>query len=171
MNLLKSVFFLCLVFGLSIAQTKSVSKTKPDLSGIWTLDESRSKVDTRLTDKLQDYVLTIIHKEPEIRITRSYKQDGRNHTEESIYYTDGRPEFNSRTGRKDSEPVTRWRGQKLVRRTVAKLTGNIRETFPPLEAVTTEEWELSADGKTLTRTVTLTGPINARLRYVFNRTS
>ena len=167
MKILGSVIVLMTVLAVSFAQTTA----KPDLTGVWTLDESKSKVDTRVADKMQDYVLTIVHKEPEIRITRSYKQDGRDHTEESIYYTDGRPEFNSRTERKDSEPVTRWRGQKLVRRTVAKLTGNMRETFPPLEAATIEEWELSADGRTLTRTVTLSGPINAKLRYVFNRTS
>ena len=167
MKILGSVIVLVTVLAMSFAQTT----TKPDLTGVWTFDESRSKIDTRVADKLQDYVLTIVHKEPEIRVTRSYRQDGRDHTEESIYYTDGRPEFNSRTGRKDSEPVTRWRGQKLVRRTVTKLTGNSPATFPPLEAVTTEEWELSADGKTLTRTVILSGPMNARLRYVFNRTS
>ena len=172
MNLLRSVFLLCLVFGVSVAQTKNGSKTKtiPDLSGVWALDEANSKIDPRLRDKVEDYVLTIVHKEPEIRLTKTYRQHGRKQTEESIYYTDGRPEYHSGTG-KDPEPVTRWRGNKLVRRTVTSLSGGISGTFPPLETVMTEELELSADGKTLTRTITHSGTFMAKLRYVFSRIS
>ena len=168
MKILGSVIMLVTVLGVSFAQTT----TKPDLSGVWTLDGSRSKVDPRLAEKLEDYVLTIVHKEPEIRITRRYQRDGRNVTEESIYYTDGRAEINSRTGRKDYDPKTRWRGNKLVRRSSWKVPANIiPETITPLETVTTEEWELSSDGKTLTRTVTLSGTLTGKFRYVFNRTS
>ena len=172
MNVLRSVFFMCLVFGVSVAQTKNGSKTKtiPDLSGVWALDESRSKIDPRLRNKEEDYILTILHKEPEIRLTKTYQQHGRKQTEESIYYTDGRPEYHSRTG-KDAEPVTRWRGNKLVRRTVTSLSGGISGTFPPLETMTTEELELSADGKTLTRTITHSGVFAGKQRYVFNRVS
>jgi hypothetical protein len=171
MNVLRSVFFLCLIFGVSVAQTKNGSKTtRPDLSGVWAFDESRSEVDPRFRDKAQDFVLTIVHKEPEIRLTKTYQQHGHKQTEESIYYTDGRPEYHSRTG-KDSEPVTRWRGNKLVRRTVTALSGSIGGTFPPLEIVMTEEFELSADGKTLIRTITHSGTITAKLRYVFTRIS
>ena len=172
MNLLRSVFLLCLVFAVSVAQTTSSSKTKttPDLSGVWALDESRSEIDSRLRNKEEDVVLTIVHKEPEIRLTKTYQQYGRKKTEESIYYTDGRPEYHSRTG-KDSEPVTRWRGNKLVRKAVTAPRGGVGGTFPTLETVMTEELELSADGKTLTRTITHSGAIMMKLRYVFARVS
>jgi hypothetical protein len=172
MNLLRSAFLLCLVFAVSIAQTTSGSqtKTRPDLSGVWALDESRSEINTRLRNKEEDYVLTIVHKEPEIRLTKTYKQYGRTKTEESIYYTDGRPEYHSRTG-KDSEPVTRWRGNKLVRKAVTAPHAGISGTFPPVENVMLEEFEISADGKTLTRTITHSGVVTIKLRYVFNRVS
>jgi hypothetical protein len=167
MRVLGSLIVLVAMMGVRFAQTT----TKPDLSGVWTLDGSRSKVDPRLAEKVEGYVLTIVHKEPEIRITRRYQKDGRNVTDESVYYTNGKAEINSRTGRKDYEPKTRWRGNKLVRRTVWRAPGSIPETFPPLEVTTTEEWELSSDGKTLTRTVTLSGTLTGKFRYVFNRTS
>lgn len=170
MTVLRSAAILCLVFGLSVAQTKnSKTTTRPDLSGVWAFDESRSEVDPRLRDKVQDYVLTIVHKEPEIRLIKTYEQHGRKQTEESIYYTDGRPEYHSRTGN-DSEPVTRWRGNKLVRKSVTRGTGS-SGIFTSLDNVLTEEFELSPDGKTLTRTIIHTGAIMMKLRYVFNRTS
>lgn len=171
MNVLRSVFFLFLVFGVSVAQTTTGSRTKtlPDLSGVWALDESRSELDPRRV-KQQDYVLTIIHKEPEIRLTKTYQQYGKQKTEESIYYTDGRPEFQSRTGN-NSEPVTRWRGNKLVRKLVSAPYGAPSGNFPPVETSMTEEFELSADGKTLTRTLTLSGTVMRKQRFVFTRVS
>ena len=172
MNVLRSVFFLCLVFGVSVAQTTNGSKTKtiPDLSGVWALDDSRTEVDPRLRDKVQDYVLTIVHKEPEIRMTKTYEQHGRKKTEESIYYTDGRPEFHSRSGY-NSEPETRWRGNKLVRKSVTSPYGGSSGIFTKLDTVLIEEIELSADGKTLTRTISHSGVFSGKLRYVFTRVS
>ena len=171
MTVLRSVLLLCLVFGVSVAQTKNGSKTKttPDLSGVWDLDESRSEIDPRLVPE-RDYVLTIVHKEPEIRLTRTFERHGKKFTEETIYYTDGRPEFHSRTGY-DSEPETRWRGKKLVRKVVTSPYGGSSGVFTNLPIIMYEEIELSADGKTLTRTITHEHGFIARQRYVFNRTS
>jgi len=171
MTVLRSILLLCLVFGVSVAQTKSSSKTttRPDLSGVWAFDESRSEIDPRLNPE-RDYVLTIVHKEPEIRLTRTFERHGKKFTEETIYYTDGRPEFHSSTGY-DSEPETRWRGKKLVRRVVTSPYGGSTGIFTNLPITTYEEIELSADGKTLTRTISHENGFIAKQRYVFNRTS
>ncbi len=171
MTVLRTVFFLCLVFGVSVAQTKnSKTTTRPDLNGVWALDESRSEIDPRLRDKEQDYVLTIVHKEPEIRLVKTYEKHGRKLTEESIYYTDGRPEFHSTTGYA-SEPETRWRGNKLRRKVVTSPYGGSSGIFTSLPIVMIEEIELSADGKTLTRTITHDHGFVGKLRYVFTRIS
>jgi hypothetical protein len=132
---------------------------------VWALDISRSKI----RDKVVDYVMTIVHQEPEIRMTKKYKQDGREKLVEVIYYTDSTPEFNSQKGYRDPEPVTRWKGNKLVRRSTVRPPGI--QTFPPNEIVTSEEWELSPDAKTLTRTITTSGVISSKLKYVFTRIS
>ena len=161
---------LLLTLSVCLAQSgakKSNKRTPPDLSGIWMLDYSRSSLDPAMKKQMVDYVLTIVQLEPEIRITKKYKQSGREYSEETVYYTDGRPEISSGGGLRDPESITRWQGNKLVRRTTY---GPDRfQTFPPLETVRTEEWKLSPDGKTLTRTITNSGMIMSRARYVFVR--
>jgi hypothetical protein len=161
---------LLLTLSVCLAQSdgrKSNKKTPPDLSGVWMLDYSRSSLDAATKKKMVDYVLTIVHREPEIRIAKKYKKSGREYSEEIVYYTDGRPEISSGGGLRDPESITRWQGNKLVRRTTF---GPDRfQTFPPLETVTTEELNLSPDGKTLTRTITNSGMIMGRVKYVFVR--
>jgi hypothetical protein len=146
---------------------KSNKKTPPDLSGTWILDYSSSSLDPAMKKQMVDYVLTIVHREPEIRITWKYKEGGREYSEERVYYTDGRAESSSRAGIRSPEPITRWQGEKLVRKTT--FTPNGVRTNLPLEVVTTEEWKLSPDGKTLTRITTTSGMIMSRVRYVFFR--
>ena len=163
---------IALLFTLSVCQAqskgnKSAKKTPPNLSGIWMLDYSRSSLDPAMRKKVVDYVLTIDHREPEIRINRKYKEGGREYSEERVYYTDGRAELSSPGGLRNPDSLTRWQGDKLVRRSTFG-PGRF-ETFPPLETVTTEEWKLSPDGKTLTRTITNSGMIMGRVKYVFVR--
>jgi len=161
---------LILTLSVCLAQSggkKSGKKTPPDLSGTWTLDYSRSSLDPALKRQTLDYVLTIVHREPEIRITKKYKQSGSEKSEEIVYYTDGRAELTSRGGHPDPESITRWQGDKLVRRTTYGLDGV--QTSPPLEVVRTEEWKLSLDGKNLTRTITNSGMVMSKVRYVFVR--
>jgi hypothetical protein len=114
---------------------------KPDLSGTWTLDKSRS-------DKVgYDLTLNILHREPEIRITKKYVEDGRALIEESVYYTDGRAAPADAKPEYIFKPVTKWRGRTLIRETIHITKGT------KFEVVTTEEWKLSQDGRTLTRVV------------------
>jgi hypothetical protein len=169
MKVLINVLWLSLVLGVCVAQVRNDSKTKPrpNLNGEWVLDNSRSNI----KEKVVDYVLTIVHQEPEIRMTKKYKQGGREYSKEAIYYTDGTAEFNSQKGYRDPEPVTRWQGNKLVRRSTTGPTGIGAQTFPPMEIVTTEVWDLSPDEKTLTRTITTSGVVTSKLKYVFIRRS
>jgi hypothetical protein len=169
MKVATSVAFLFLVWVVGAGQTTDKSKIRPDLSGVWALDDSRSNINAGVKEKISDYVLTIAHHEPEIRMTKTYKEGGRERSEETIYYTDGRAESNSVKG-KNSEPVTRWQGSRLVRRSSTTAKG-APQTFPPIEVVTTETWELSPDTKTLTRTVKSSGMVTFNARYVFTRSS
>jgi len=158
-----ALLFLVWVVGAGQTTDKAKTNTRPDLSGVWAFDNSKSNINLKGREKLTDYVLSIVHHEPEIRMSKTYKEGGRERSEETIYYTDGRAEFSS-------APTTRWQGNKLVRRSSVTMRG-APQTFPPIEVVTTETWELSADGKTLTRTVTSSGTVSFNLKYVYNRTS
>lgn len=146
------------------ASQKQTKPAGPDLSGVWLLDESRSNVGSG-KDRLSEYSLTIVHHEPQIRMTKKYKRGARQITEELIYYTDGRPELKG--GRLDSQSMTRWRDGKLVNTSRSTPAGV--QTNPPLEFISTDEWELSKNGQTLTRTIITTGAIVLKSRFVFIR--
>jgi hypothetical protein len=155
--------FLTASFGLAHGEPQKTPP--PDFTGTWVLVPSKSNVDS----EIKDYVLTIVHREPEIRFSKKYKRGKREITEESIYHTDGRPEFATHQSVNDSLPETRWRGQKLVRRTVTRARGSIQ-----LEFVNYEEWSISPDKQTLTRTISAAGSGPAanlvfKARAVFKR--
>jgi hypothetical protein len=162
----ETVIAVCLLIGTTVCvaqgnNQKSRDKVRPDLSGTWVLDKSRSNLGSDITD----YVLTIVHREPEIRFSKRYKRGKREIREELIYHTDGRPEFSPMQGSNDSQPETRWRDNKLVRKSVTgPRTGPVNFEF-----VTYEEWVISPDSQTLTRTVTSTGPGLLKSKAVFTR--
>ncbi len=150
---------------LSISFGNSQKKAPPDLSGTWILNPAKSNLGSEITD----YVLTIVHNEPEIRFSKKYKRGKHEISEDTVYYTDGRPQFGVGQAANDPTPETRWRGQKLVRRTVARARGSVQ-----LEFVNYEEWSLSSDKQTLTRKMTTSGPglsagIFIESRAVFTR--
>jgi hypothetical protein len=122
---------------------------KPDLSGTWVLVQPKSNLGKGLKVDITDYILTIVHREPEIRITKTFKTGGREYVGKSIYYTDGRQEILPTF--ENIEVHTKWRGTKLYRRESVKR--NIPFSSIPNETVTEEEWELSEDGTLLTRTI------------------
>lgn len=143
MRVLITSLWLLAAVAVCLAQSEkraSDEQKKPDLSGTWALDKSKS-------DGVEyDLTLNVLHKEPEVRITKKYVQGGREFTDESVYYTDGRAEPPAGKLKYIFGPVTKWRGRTLVRQGTF-ITGGTR-----FEVVTTEEWKLSQDDKTLTQT-------------------
>ena len=150
---------------LSVSFGNTQKKVPPDLTGTWILDPAKSNLGSEITD----YVLTIAHNEPEIRFSKKFKRGKREISEEAVYYTDGRPQFGDGQTPNGPLPEIRWRGQKLVRRTVTRPRGSFE-----LEFVNYEEWSLSSDKQTLTRKMTTSGPglragVFIESRAVFNR--
>lgn len=149
--------------GLCLGQPQK-SDQKPDFSGTWILDRSRSNIDSTISD----VVLTIDHREPSIRMTKQYKRGKKQITEEIEYRTDGKAEFNPSRRPGDPSPETKWRGGKLVRRSVSRPVGSGSLVT---EWVTYEEWSLSDDLQTLTRSseMTQSSSLIAKLKWVFKR--
>jgi hypothetical protein len=153
------------------AQTErpnSNKQNRPDLSGAWILDKSKSpKVD------VDRFTLVIVHREPEIRITEKLLKDGRESIKESVHYTDGRSDSYVTKGKDYSQVKIRWQGKALVIENAHTTSGT------RFEIVTTEEWKLSNDNKSLTRTVanrqrvSLNETIIPRIvsKYIFTRSS
>ena len=146
----------------------SNKQAKPDLSGTWILDKSKShQVDA------DHFSLVIVHREPEIRITEKSVKDGHEAANQSIHYTDGRSDSDTGKGQLYSKIKIRWRGGTLVRENIHTTTG-VR-----FEMVTTEEWNLSKDSKSLTRTIVSRQKVSTNetiiprmvRKYVFRRIS
>lgn len=84
------VLWLLLCFIPCAAQNK---QSKPDLSGTWVFDQDRSYP----TSKREPVsaILTIVHHDPEIRITTKLTLGGQETVTEVVLYTDGRGEWNA----------------------------------------------------------------------------
>ena len=122
---------------------KKESKQRPDLTGTWVLDKSKSGGGSNF-----DSTLVITHRDPEVRINRTDVRKGERVTKDYVFYTDGRGESNPMyygDGRFDSD--TKWEGGKVVAYMCARTYSGQK-----CRGGTSQEWQLSADGQTLTHT-------------------
>src|SRR5882762_6726646 len=152
-------FILICVLGTTTAPAQTKRKTvkpKPDFTGTWLLDVSKSNVGSSTTP---DQPLKITHHDPEFRITRMVANNGQVPGRDSIYYTDGRgetnstvmflstgPDMNPQGHDKDvTKSKTTWSSNKLVTRSAVRSLIGSRA----LEFEIIDEWKLSSDGKML----------------------
>ncbi len=153
-------FILICVVGTAPAQQKQKTvKSKPDLTGTWLLDPSRSNVGSSRTP---DRPLKITHHDPELKITCRVEYNGQVTGQDLIYYSDGRGETNPTTmflststdmnpqghDKDVTKSKTTWSGNKLVTRSTLRslIAGRV------LEFDIIDEWKLSQDSKTLRQT-------------------
>ena len=150
------------------------SKPRPDLSGTWELDRKRSNVGKSNSSNPPEQI-TIIHRDPELKIRKRVFANGQLEERELAYYTDDRGETNpttawittnpgSESGRPpETKSKTSWSGDKVVTRSVflPRTGGTI------LEFEITVERRLSSDGKTLTETTHTTARQDPMANSVF----
>lgn len=158
-----STFTLIVVLLMSSAATHAQpkSKTKPDLTGSWLLDQKKSN-SAGLTSR-PDLPLKISHHDPEFRVVLSGVSNGQIVEREFVYFTDGRGEENQATSLLTANPSaikpddlknkitkskTKWSGKKIVTR--SRLRTDVAGHFIEFEQV--DEWKVSDDGKVLTQT-------------------
>jgi len=161
MRLFSHLVFLFVLAAMSASTATSQTKTKPDFSGTWLLDQKKSN-DSGLTTR-PDLPIKITHQEPEFRLTRSSEKNGQPVEHNFIYFTDGRGEENEATSVLTANPsavnaddlknrvtksTTKWSGNKIVTR--ARLRTEVAGHFLEFEQV--DEWKISDDGKVLTQT-------------------
>lgn len=138
------------VFGAGLSE-----EARPDLSGTWKLIESpKAKVrDDNIPDG--DHVLLITQRGPEITILVKKTIDAKENLAAYVYFSDGRGEKGMVA--RDVRSVTKWEGSKLV------TSFSFTVGFPSPadwhnigiprtgEFLIKHKWELSKDGKKLTR--------------------
>lgn len=140
---------------------KAQGGPNPNLSGKWLLEsQSEAGIGTIALPASTSVQLEITDSNSVIKIVRTLTTAGRKETSPFIYYSDGRGEKNPDVGFLTSagggsavevKSETKWKKQKLLVR------GSFRQRiaagrFQDVDQV--EEWELAADGKTLTQLTT-----------------
>jgi hypothetical protein len=116
---------------------------KPDFSGKWSLDLSKS--DFGMAPAPESIVIVIEHKEPNVKV--SVTQTGQQGVVSNVrnLTTDGKENRNlMRTmgGEQDVLSTTKWDGKKLATALKVEVQG--------MTADINDSWELSDDGKVLT---------------------
>lgn len=150
----------CVLGTLAQDQQKTANApNKPNLTGSWELDRGKSNAGKASTP---DLPLKITHRDPELRVTHQYDENGKIVGRDFVYYTDGRGEtnpanmllststdINSRAlDKRVTSSKTKWNGKKLVTRSILRssVAGHL------LEFEVVDEWKISEDGNTLTET-------------------
>jgi len=158
---MKRVIFLIWVLSLAAWCAAQDGKAKspavrPDFTGNWVLDHARSSLgplERALANA--EVTLVIAHKEPELKISRKASLNGREQSQILTYYSDARGETNPPVfGSAEVKTKTKWDKTKMVSDASTSIN------TPRGDAIhidTSEKRELSADGNTLTITVSISG--------------
>lgn len=153
-----ALLLICLVGYVATGFGQSTKDSKPDLSGTWEFDAARSNV--AKSKKSAPEQIKITHHDPELTIHRKVSIDGVQEERHLTYYTDGRGETNPTTAWVTTNPgseswrpnetksKTAWSKNKVVTRSVSQTFGG----GAVFEFEIVDEWRLSSDGKTLTKT-------------------
>jgi hypothetical protein len=88
--------------------------------------------------------LTVEHRDPEIKVTRREVSETKDESEVFVYYTDGRGETNTESGRA-VKSVTKWKDQTLVF-TISKKSKIGQDRFEFRETI---KWQIGKDGQSL----------------------
>jgi hypothetical protein len=151
------------------AQEKKKEKPHPDFSGTWRIDRSKSDYGDFSERPLSkaDSTLVVEHRDPELKVRRTLSLNGQEEVKELTYYTDERGETNQAAiGVGEVKSKTKWDGERVV--SEAHVTR--RGQGGPYELNVMQKWQVSADGKTLTNTTTISNQMGAQqVKLVYRR--
>ena len=154
---------------------KSKPAGKPDFSGTWVFDKSKSKLGQLERTPLANAAVTLViaHKDPELKITQKASLNGQDRTLDLVYYSDGRGETNPPLlGSREVKSKTKWDGNKLASKSTTQIDMGRGGYGDTAFIDTSVKRELSEDGKTLTITTSTSGPRGTdMIKQVFNRTT
>lgn len=168
---LLSLCLLACAAGAAAFDDKQKGKARPDLSGRWELDRSKSEYglfDDRPLAKAEA-TLVVTHRDPELKFVRTLRLNGREETKEFTYYTDERGESNPGSfGSGVLTSKTRWDGERVTAH--AKTTWPARAGRPGVVLETTQTWQLSSGGRALTHTTRIVnGEATEEVKLVYRR--
>jgi len=123
----------------------AVAADKPDFSGKWKLNASKSDLGQMpVPDKWE---VTLEHKDPNVKSTTVTAGQMGERTMEAVYKTDGTETTNKGFGDSETKSTAKWDGSVLAIVTNMEFQGN--------KMTIESRWNLSADGKVLTMDQTM----------------
>ncbi len=129
-----------LVVIILVAVQTAMAGDKPNFSGTWVLNKSRSNIQVERLANMDRGVFVIEHNEPRFKVTRTFTIDGKNNTLGFEYLTDGKEVAKEEQGMK-SLATMRWDGDTIVFIT--------RFILPDEEVTNAVRYTLLDAGKTL----------------------
>lgn len=169
-----NIFYALLLSILLVVSSHAQTDDKPDFSGNWKLNKSRSSEQKDLND-LIDVRLNISATEQKVEVVRTLQFQNKTKTSKLTYYTDNRGEKNPKfRGSGKLKTQTYWSNiivipifpiyQLVSDYTIIKDAKTVHmflsDEDKPSRVYTqkaTDSWDLSADGKTLTITTEIRG--------------
>jgi hypothetical protein len=155
LKLIGLAFLACFCVPLSAghAQTKSRKPTRPDLSGVWAVDQTKEQKNS--FPEPSAMTLIISQQEPVIVMRRKFNLGGAQQEQELFYYTDQRGEANVtlHNAKVKSESRTRWEGDRLV---TSYNSYSSQIAGSPVEARTEVDWRILKGGDVLVKRITIT---------------
>jgi hypothetical protein len=154
MELLKICLLSLVLAQLGFGQNRNA---KPDLNGNWRLVESRNIQSSQPGGYTK--TLTIVHRDPEIRLTSQLAENGPEKSLEQIYFSDNRGESNPTfVANQTIRSKTSWKGDRLETRyseshSVRSPTGEVINIKYEIR----QRWEISPDGSRLTHSTYVSG--------------
>jgi len=134
---------LVILAGMTLESGTAAAVTKPDFSGTWTLDLAKSTFAS--TQPPSSSVLTIVHKEPSVRISSVQTIRKLETKKEMNLTTDGTEtpnQIRTTDGEEPTKSVSNWEGDRLVTTYRAAHGGHFDEFR--------DAWDLSDAGNILT---------------------
>jgi hypothetical protein len=126
-----------------VSPAPMVQSAKPDFSGTWTMDATKS--DFGQMPAPQSILLVVEHKDPTLKVTVTQKSSEGEFTNIRNLTTDGTENKNTVKTMDGDQPITsttKWNGSILATSAALSIQG--------MSISMSETWELSADGKSLT---------------------
>jgi hypothetical protein len=135
------------------------ASNKPNFSGVWKLDVSKSEFGKAPVPK--SLISQIEHHDPEIKVHSDITGPQGSYSTDYRWVTDGRENVNTMRGNEIRATVV-WNGQTLA--------SNAKTTVNGAVLTIVDLWTLSADGRTLTVSRTVQGPQGtAEQTYVYDK--
>lgn len=148
------------VFAIALFATVALAADKPNFSGEWVMDASKS--DFGPMPPPDSMTVKIEHADPSITVTQSQTGGPQgDQTTTAKYSTDGKETVNQMMGN-DVKSTASWDGNSLVIKSKLDFQGN--------EIGLTSKWSLSEDGKVATDLMQISSPQgDIQITYVLNK--